>query len=60
VIWAELVAAVAAAGALATFALDDEAPRGMRWFYVAAAAVMGVVALDRALRLRSRGTVERK
>jgi hypothetical protein len=55
VAWAEIVAAVAVTGALVTFALDDEAPTGMRWFYVAGAAVMGMVALDRAQRLRSGG-----
>ena len=58
VVWAELVAAVAVAGALAAFALDDDAPAGMRWFYVAGAAVMGMVALDRAQRLRSRGSAK--
>jgi hypothetical protein len=55
VAWAEIVAAVAVAGALVTFALDDEAPTGMRWFYAAGAAMMGMVALDRVQRLRSGG-----
>jgi hypothetical protein len=35
------------------FALEDAAPAGMRWFFVAGAAAMGMVALDRAQRLRS-------